>query len=162
MTLFRVLFFFLVASWGWSATALADCNFTRTGTWFSETPTAFGLSTAGFHALHLTCRSGGPVIYISGYPAHAGEERPDRLKIVVDGQAFDVRVTRSPADRLWYGAPAPGLIDALKRGRTARILPTGNNFSEFSLRGSSKAIDRVLAGCGSNNFPGDGTTPPSK
>ena len=147
MTLLRVLFICLVASLGWSSAALADWKYVQTGTWFSETPTAFGRSTAGFHALHLTCRSGDLVIYINGYPAKAGEERPDELKILVGGQAFDVQVTRSPPDGLWYGTAAPGLIAALKRGRTARVLPAGNNFSEFSLRGSSKTIDRALAGC---------------
>lgn len=147
MTLLRMLFICLVASLGWGSAAWADWKYTQTGSWFSETPTAFGHSTAGFHALHLTCRSGEPVIYLNGYPVKAGEERPEQLKILVGDRAFDVPVTRSPPDGLWYGTPVPGLIAALKRGRTARVLTAGNNFSEFSLRGSSKAIGRALAEC---------------
>lgn len=130
-----------------ASAALAEWSFAPAGNWVSETPTAIGVSVQGAHAVQITCAGGAPFIYTNGYPAKPGDNRESSFSIVVDDQSFQVTGEHSPSDGLWTGAPPPGLIDALRRGRVADVTPEGQSTVRLSLSGSSDAIGRALEGC---------------
>jgi len=126
---------------------LAEWRFSPTSHTVFDTPTAFGVSVEGTKALALTCVDGKPLIYVHGYLAVPDDNRQDSFTVAVGGQRFTVTGEHAPSDGLWSGRPSARLIDALKRGRTADVVPAGQEKVRIALKGSSKAIDTALRDC---------------
>lgn len=126
--------------------------------WFSELPSATGNHNQSPHTLTLTCYENVPTVLTAGYPAVAGRDRNEDVEILIDGQRFQVTGRHSPGSGLWTSAASDALVDALKRGRQARVTPNGQPSVVFSLKGSSEGssgpIDAALRPCQSRTATG--------
>lgn len=119
---------------------------------FAGTQSAFGVTDRGVGALGLQCRNGQPFLWTQGWAAAAaGADREESFQVKVDGNSFSVTGLHTPPDGLWTGRPPQGLINALKAGSSAVITTQRAGSVGVTLRGSSKAISRVLATCSTPN-----------
>lgn len=114
---------------------------------FLGTDSAFGVSHQGVHAVGIMCRNNAPMLWTQGYPSAAGANREESFEVSVDGRSFALTGEHAPPDGLWTGEPSTELIDALKAGSNASVKIPRQIVATYSLRGSSRALGRVLADC---------------
>lgn len=132
--------------------ALADWRLGPGSEIFGGTNSAFGVTNLGVGGLGVLCRDDQPLIWTQGWATSAtGPTRQDRFQISVDGQLYDIVGEHSPPDGLWTGVPTMELVEALRTGATALVTTKSAGSVSVSLRGSSRAISRVLSNCGSAN-----------
>ena len=129
-----------------ASNALAEWYFREGPTEFIESDLAGGTGADG-RTLLVYCLDGAATVMAYGYPAEAGQNRSESLSIIVSGTEYQVAATRVPPDGIFWGAAPAGLIEALRRGSQAIVMPNGGYRTVVDLSGSSRAIAAALENC---------------
>jgi hypothetical protein len=141
-----------------SSPVTAEWRYLPDGSELIVEPFAIATAEGGYHSFGVYCRMGAVTAFTQGYAAEGGAEQPATLSIDVDGSTFDILATRVPPDGFWRGNISPELVAALRRGNWAGVQPNEQNGFQYSLSGSSRAIDQAIADCQSN-VSGQTSTP---
>lgn len=137
----------VVALFTFPSTVIAEWRYLPDGSELIVEPFAVATAEGGYHSFGVYCRSGAMTAFTQGYSAQAGVEQPAVLTINVDGTTFDVPATKVPPDGLWRGSIPSELVDALQAGTMASVQPSEQDGFQYSLRGSSRAIEQAVANC---------------
>lgn len=130
--------------------AIAEWRYLPDGSELIVEPFAVATAEGGYHSFGVYCRVGTVTAFTQGYVAQAGSDEPAALSINVDGTNFEIPGTKVPPSGLWRASISPELVAALQRGNLVRVRPSGQDGFQYSLRGSSRAIDQAIADCQSD------------
>ena len=111
-------------------------------------PAASALSLDGAAMLSVQCdEDGEPIVTIFDCCALADPERPEAVTFDIDGQQIDAELTFRPEASLLFGPVSAELIAALKTGSGVTVTSEPFEPRDYSLSGSTVAINRTLGFC---------------
>jgi hypothetical protein len=114
--------------------------------YISTTAKAFTVGSSGYHALGVTCRDGGAILYTLGYPASPGAAAAT-IDLIVDGRSLRLPGQLFRTDGFWVGALTPEVLATLQGGAVATLVLPGHPPIAYALQGAAAAMAQALAAC---------------